>query len=120
MGEGGEVVQVFAKAEADPRGKIRGKIDSVMAAIDIHSIQYARAAVKDFMAGLLGSTDVVFQQAPTSMVTILTSGYCRYMYLSSVHGFNISTRVSCIVLSTTNINWEVRKVRAPVVAAVYA
>jgi cyanuric acid amidohydrolase len=51
--ERGEVVQVFAKAEADPRGKIRGKRHTMNTDSDIHSTRHARAAVGGLIAGLV-------------------------------------------------------------------
>lgn len=56
--DGGEIVQVFAKAEADPRGKIRGKRHTMLTDSDIHSTRHARAAVGGLLAGLVGTTDV--------------------------------------------------------------
>jgi cyanuric acid amidohydrolase len=56
--ERGEVLQVFAKAEADPRGKIKGKRHTMMTDSDIHSTRHARAAVGGLLAGLVGTTDV--------------------------------------------------------------
>jgi cyanuric acid amidohydrolase len=56
--EGGEVLQVLAKAEADPRGKVRGKRHTMMTDSDIHSTRHARAAVGGLLAGLVGATDV--------------------------------------------------------------
>ncbi|KAH8808718.1 ring-opening amidohydrolase [Xylogone sp. PMI_703] len=56
--ENGEVVQVFAKAEADPRGTIRGKRHTMNTDSDIHSTRHARAAVAGLVAGLVGDTQV--------------------------------------------------------------
>lgn len=55
---GGEVVQVFVKAEADPLGKIRGKRHTMNTDSDINSTRHARAAVGGLVAGLLGDTEV--------------------------------------------------------------
>lgn len=56
--EQGEVVQVFAKAEADPRGTIRGKRHTMNTDSDIHSTRHARAAVAGLVAGLVGDTQI--------------------------------------------------------------
>lgn len=56
--DGGEVVQVFAKAEADPSGKVRGKRHTMTTDSDIHSTRHARAAVGGLIAGLTGDTQV--------------------------------------------------------------
>ncbi|KAH6696720.1 ring-opening amidohydrolase [Leptodontidium sp. MPI-SDFR-AT-0119] len=56
--EHGHVVQVFAKAEADPRGKIRGNRHTMNTDSDIHSTRHARAAVGGLIAGLVGDTHV--------------------------------------------------------------
>lgn len=55
---GGEVIQVFVKAEADPLGKIRGKRHTMNTDSDIHSTRHARAAVAGLVAGLTGDTEV--------------------------------------------------------------
>lgn len=57
-GERGHVVQVFAKAEADPRGKIRGTRHTMNTDSDVHSTRHARAAVGGLIAGLTGDTQV--------------------------------------------------------------
>ncbi len=56
--ERGHVVQVFAKAEADPRGKIRGNRHTMLTDSDLHSTRHARAAVGGLIAGLVGDTQV--------------------------------------------------------------
>jgi cyanuric acid amidohydrolase len=56
--QGGEVVQVFVKAESDPQGKIRGKRHTMNTDSDIHSTRHARAAVGGLVAGLTGDTEV--------------------------------------------------------------
>lgn len=55
---GGEVVQVFAKAEADPSGAIRGSRHTMNTDSDIHSTRHARAAVGGLLAGLVGDTQL--------------------------------------------------------------
>lgn len=55
-GEGGNVLQVFAKAEADPTGDIRGKRHTMNTDSDLHSTRHARAAVGGLVAGLTGDT----------------------------------------------------------------
>lgn len=57
-GEGGEVLQVFAKAEADPTGTIRGKRHTMSTDSDVHGTRHARAAVGGLIAGLTGDTRV--------------------------------------------------------------
>jgi cyanuric acid amidohydrolase len=52
----GHVVQVFAKAEADPTDTIRGNRHTMNTDSDIHSTRYARAAVGGLHAGLVGET----------------------------------------------------------------
>lgn len=54
--EGGHVLQVFAKAEADPTGNIRGNRHTMNTDSDIHSTRHARAAVGGLLAGLCGET----------------------------------------------------------------
>jgi cyanuric acid amidohydrolase len=56
--DGGEPVQVFAKAEADPRGRVRGNRHTMTTDSDIHSTRHARAAVGGLIAGLMGDTQV--------------------------------------------------------------
>jgi cyanuric acid amidohydrolase len=50
----GRVIQVFAKAEADPSGAIRGRRHTMLTDSDIHSTRHARAAVGGLLAGLVG------------------------------------------------------------------
>jgi cyanuric acid amidohydrolase len=50
--ESGHVLQVFAKAEADPTGIIRGCRHTMNTDSDIHSTRHARAAVGGLLAGL--------------------------------------------------------------------
>ena len=52
--DAGEVVQVFAKSEADPTGSIRGHRHTMNTDSDIHSTRHARAAVGGLLAGLTG------------------------------------------------------------------
>ena len=54
----GNVVQVFAKAEADPSGSIRGLRHTMNTDSDIHSTRHARAAVGGLVAGLVGDSAV--------------------------------------------------------------
>jgi cyanuric acid amidohydrolase len=56
--EQGEVIQVFAKAEADPRGLIRGSRHTMNTDSDLHSTRHARAAVGGLIAGLAGDCQV--------------------------------------------------------------
>ncbi|KAK5196970.1 hypothetical protein LTR99_000669 [Exophiala xenobiotica] len=56
--EDGKVVQVFAKAEADPRGQIRGGRHTMNTDSDLHSTRHARAAVGGLIAGLVGDTQI--------------------------------------------------------------
>jgi cyanuric acid amidohydrolase len=56
--DGGEVVQLFAKAEADPRGTIRGNRHTMNTDSDIHGTRHARAAVGGLLAGLVGDTQL--------------------------------------------------------------
>lgn len=52
--DGGRVVQVFAKAEADPTGAVRGRRHTMLTDSDLHSTRHARAAVGGLLAGLTG------------------------------------------------------------------
>jgi cyanuric acid amidohydrolase len=54
----GQVVQVFAKAEADPRGHVRGHRHTMNTDSDLHSTRHARAAVGGLIAGLVGDPQV--------------------------------------------------------------
>ncbi|ONK10253.1 ring-opening amidohydrolase [Streptomyces sp. MP131-18] len=54
--EGGEVVQVFAKAEADPSGLVRGARHTMLTDSDVPATRHARAAVGGLLAGLAGTT----------------------------------------------------------------
>jgi cyanuric acid amidohydrolase len=56
--ENGVVIQAFAKAEADPKGLIRGSRHTMNTDSDIHSTRHARAAVGGLLAGLIGDTQV--------------------------------------------------------------
>lgn len=56
--EGGQVVQLFAKAEADPRGIIRGNRHTMNTDSDLHSTRHARAAVGGLLAGLSQNTQI--------------------------------------------------------------
>ncbi|KAL4862429.1 cyanuric acid hydrolase/Barbiturase [Aspergillus spectabilis] len=56
--ENGKVVQVFAKAEADPSGSIRGLRHTMNTDSDIHSTRHARAAVGGLIGGLVGDSAV--------------------------------------------------------------
>jgi cyanuric acid amidohydrolase len=58
MKDKGEVVQVFAKAEADPKGLIRGYRHTMNTDSDIHSTRHARAAVGGLIAGLCEDTQI--------------------------------------------------------------
>jgi cyanuric acid amidohydrolase len=50
----GEVVQVFAKAEADPTGRVRGYRHTMLTDSDLQSTRHARAAVAGLIAGVVG------------------------------------------------------------------
>ena len=55
---GGEPVQVFAKCEPDPSGRIRGSRHTMLTDSDINATRHARAAVGGLLAGLVGRTDL--------------------------------------------------------------
>jgi len=74
--EHGEVLQVFAKAEADPRGKIRGKRHTMNTDSDIHSTRHARAAVGGLIAGLVGDTQVYVSVSSCAAVPALLQARC--------------------------------------------
>ncbi len=52
--QGATVVQIFAKAEADPAGNVRGSRHTMLTDSDIQSTRHARAAVGGLLAGLVG------------------------------------------------------------------
>ncbi|UGQ12551.1 ring-opening amidohydrolase [Yinghuangia sp. ASG 101] len=56
--ERGEVVQVFAKAEADPSGLVRGARHTMLTDSDLHSTRHSRAAVGGLLSALAGTTAV--------------------------------------------------------------
>ncbi|HWH09539.1 MAG TPA: ring-opening amidohydrolase [Solirubrobacteraceae bacterium] len=56
--EGGRVVQLFAKAEADPTGRVRGRRHTMLTDSDIHSTRHARAAVGGLLAAMVGDSCV--------------------------------------------------------------
>ncbi|KPI37218.1 Cyanuric acid amidohydrolase [Cyphellophora attinorum] len=56
--QGGKVVQIFAKAEANPKGLIRGRRITMLTDSDIHSTRHARAAVGGLLCGLAGDTQL--------------------------------------------------------------
>jgi cyanuric acid amidohydrolase len=56
--EQGKVLTVFAKAEADPKGTIRGNRHTMNTDSDIHSTRHARAAVGGLIAGLVGDPQI--------------------------------------------------------------
>ncbi|MFJ9174081.1 ring-opening amidohydrolase [Streptomyces sp. NPDC102360] len=56
--EGGTVVQVFAKAEADPSGTVRGERHTMLTDSDLNSTRHARAAVGGLLSALAGTTAV--------------------------------------------------------------
>jgi cyanuric acid amidohydrolase len=51
----GRVINVLAKAEASPDGKVRGWRHTMLDDSDIHSTRHARAAVGGLIAGIVGS-----------------------------------------------------------------
>jgi cyanuric acid amidohydrolase len=53
-GAGGHVVHLFAKAEADPSGSVRGRRHTMLTDSDIHDTRHARAALGGLLAGLTG------------------------------------------------------------------
>jgi cyanuric acid amidohydrolase len=55
---GGTVRQIFAKAEADPCGSIRGHRHCMLTDSDISSTRHARAAVGAILAALTGNTAI--------------------------------------------------------------
>jgi cyanuric acid amidohydrolase len=54
----GTVVQVFAKAEADPSGTLRGQRHTMLTDSDLQSTRHARAAVGGLLAGLVQDTAI--------------------------------------------------------------
>jgi cyanuric acid amidohydrolase len=56
--QSGHVVQLFAKCEPDPSGRIRGRRHTMLSDSDINATRHARAAVGGLLAGLVGRPDV--------------------------------------------------------------
>ena len=56
--EEGRVVQVFAKAEANPSGLVRGSRHTMNTDSDLHSTRHARAAVGGLIAGLTSDCEI--------------------------------------------------------------
>jgi len=54
--EGGRVVQLFAKAEADPTGTVRGRRHTMLTDSDLHSTRHARSAVGGLLAAMVGDS----------------------------------------------------------------
>lgn len=52
----GRVVQLFAKAEADPTGAIRGRRHTMLTDSDLAPTRHARAALGGLLCGLVGDT----------------------------------------------------------------
>jgi cyanuric acid amidohydrolase len=52
--DAGRIVNVFAKAEADPSGSIRGRRHTMLNDSDINSTRHARAAVAAVIASIVG------------------------------------------------------------------
>ena len=52
--QGGRVRQIFAKAEADPSGSVRGVRHTMLTDSDVNSTRHARAAVGGLLAALKG------------------------------------------------------------------
>lgn len=57
-GEGGDIVQLFAKAEPAPSGEIRGRRHTMSTDSDVSATRHARAAVGGLLAGLLGESAI--------------------------------------------------------------
>jgi cyanuric acid amidohydrolase len=54
QGAAAEMVQVFAKAEADPRGSVRQRRHTMLSDSDINHTRHARAAVGGVVASFVG------------------------------------------------------------------
>lgn len=54
----GQIVQVLAKAEADPSGQIRGRRHTMLTDSDLSATRHARAAVGGLLAGLVGDSAI--------------------------------------------------------------
>jgi cyanuric acid amidohydrolase len=52
--ENGQVVQLFAKTEPDPSGRVRGRRHTMLTDSDLHGTRHARAAVGGLLAALVG------------------------------------------------------------------
>ncbi|MGC1513921.1 MAG: ring-opening amidohydrolase [Acidimicrobiales bacterium] len=55
---GGQLLHLFAKAEADPTSGIRGRRHTMLTDSDIHSTRHARAALGGILAALSGETAI--------------------------------------------------------------
>jgi cyanuric acid amidohydrolase len=55
---GGHLVHLFAKAEADPSGSVRGRRHTMLTDSDIHDTRHARAALGGLLAGLTGESAI--------------------------------------------------------------
>ena len=75
--EQGKVLQVFAKAEADPKGSIRGNRHTMNTDSDIHSTRHARAAVGGLIAGLLGEPRIYVSVSDCRRNNFLWVGSCQ-------------------------------------------
>lgn len=53
--DGGRIVQVFAKAEASPDGRVRGARHTMLTDTDLSATRHARAAVGGLLAGVFGT-----------------------------------------------------------------
>jgi cyanuric acid amidohydrolase len=56
--EGGTFVQLFAKAEPSPDGRVRGRRHTMLTDSDISGTRHARASVGGLLAGLTGETAI--------------------------------------------------------------
>jgi cyanuric acid amidohydrolase len=56
--DGGELLQVFAKAEPDPSGNVRGRRHTMLTDSDVAGTRHARAAVGGLLAGLVGDSAI--------------------------------------------------------------
>src|SRR5438105_15527697 len=74
----GELVGIFAKAEAEPTGRIRGRRHTMMDDSDINHTRHARAAVAAVIASIVGDPMVYVsggagQQGPSGGVAVAAS-----------------------------------------------
>jgi cyanuric acid amidohydrolase len=96
--EQGKLLQVFAKAEADPKGSIRGYRHTMNTDSDIHSTRHARAAVGGLIAGLVGDPQIYVSVSDSRRNTFLLG---RHLPRAAGHFLAYCTSLSTSFASRT-------------------